>query len=608
MPFHEALDQTSAAPGRYSATVVLRLLAVASVVLPLSIVVITGITRWQAEHREAWTTNDRLASLMQLNIVRLLQTQLMVLEEVASMAEWLDEPPEGAEREAIIGRLMRMRAHMPHLREICVISPSGRVILDTGGIAPAGTDLSKQEFIRHFSAGDTTPYVSRPFEIEGQGTVIVVAARRVDRGGAYAGVVLSVIDQGYIAEMFRRAIDTYTDSAGRTMTLRRADGALLARVPNDPATEQSAAAAAAMARGAAPMGRLVRRAGPDEQGVLVTWSRVPDLNLSVVSCVTRAAIMHAWLSGMLPHLYFGLPSSVCLFVIILFAMHRQKQIDEERQRRHDAEEAYRQGQKMEALGKLTGGLAHDFNNLLAVIMGSAELARGRSGAVVDRSLDTILHASRRASRLTRQLLSFSRTQAVIPKVVSLQAEGERLRDILRPALGGNILLSVVVPDDTWPVEMDPDEWEIALLNIAVNARDAMPDGGQFAMTATNLDLGPGDVPGTPGLAGAYVRVDLRDSGGGMTPEVMARAFEPFFTTKETGRGTGLGLSQVYGFARQSGGGVTVESDGRTGTRISLYLPRSHTPASAPAPAPAPAAGAPDPAMPEAAIFASASDN
>jgi PAS domain S-box-containing protein len=233
-----------------------------------------------------------------------------------------------------------------------------------------------------------------------------------------------------------------------------------------------------------------------------------------------------------------------------------------------------QMQKMEALGQLTGGIAHDFNNLLMIVSGHAEMLRRRlSEPKLLQGIDAILAAARRGESLTRQLLTFSRRQPLNAVPVNLKQRIEALRAMLGSSLRGNISFEVDVPDDIWPVKLDVAELELALVNVAVNARDAMPQGGRFTVSARN-------VVASAELRGAHpdddhVELALSDTGTGIAPDVIKKIFDPFFTTKAVGKGTGLGLSQVYGFAHQSGGSVAVKSEVGRGTTIVLILPRSH---------------------------------
>jgi len=238
--------------------------------------------------------------------------------------------------------------------------------------------------------------------------------------------------------------------------------------------------------------------------------------------------------------------------------------------REQLEAQLRQAQKMEALGQLTGGVAHDFNNLLAVIGGNAELANRRPSANLPRRMDNILRATQRGVALTRQLLSFSRRHAAIPQVIDLRTEMPRMAEMLRASLRGNIQLHIDIADDLWPIETDLGELEIALLNVAVNARDAMPQGGSLTIEVCNVPLAKDRRTGGT----EHVAIALRDSGTGIPPEIINKVFDPFFTTKEPGEGTGLGLSQVYGFAQQSGGTVNLVSGPGAGTTVTIRLPRS----------------------------------
>jgi PAS domain S-box-containing protein len=238
-----------------------------------------------------------------------------------------------------------------------------------------------------------------------------------------------------------------------------------------------------------------------------------------------------------------------------------------------------QAQKMEALGQLTGGIAHDFNNLLMIVSGYAQILQRRLREPKDtQAIEAIRAASNRGEKLTRQLLTFSRRQQLTPVVVDLRQRIDSVRDMLAPSLRGNIEFISDIEEHVWPVEVDLGELELALVNIAVNARDAMPDGGIITLSARNMVLKPGSAAGT--LEGDYVALAIIDTGSGIAPEVMQRVFEPFFTTKPVGKGTGLGLSQVHGFANQSGGAVTVSSEVGRGTVVTLYLPRASTEASA----------------------------
>jgi two-component system cell cycle sensor histidine kinase/response regulator CckA len=240
------------------------------------------------------------------------------------------------------------------------------------------------------------------------------------------------------------------------------------------------------------------------------------------------------------------------------------------------EEQYRQAQKMEAIGLLAGGIAHDFNNLLTAINGFAELLQFQLPADSPQQelVEKILKGGQRAADLIRQLLAFSRKQIIEPKTLNLNTTLEEFKKMLGRFIGEHIQLETVLAPELWFVEADPSQIEQVFLNLAVNARDAMPDGGQLTIETANVVLDPDET--AKGLEldpGEYVMVAISDTGIGMSEEVQARIFEPFFTTKEMGKGTGLGLATVYGIVKQNNGSIWVYSEEGQGTTFKVYLPR-----------------------------------
>jgi signal transduction histidine kinase/ActR/RegA family two-component response regulator len=252
----------------------------------------------------------------------------------------------------------------------------------------------------------------------------------------------------------------------------------------------------------------------------------------------------------------------------------------EAEERQAAEAQLRQVQKMEAVGQLTGGIAHDFNNMLAVVVGGIDLALRRLNGPrreVSAHLNNAMEGATRAAALTRRLLSFARSEPLLPERVDSKDLIGGMSELLDRTLGERIKVEVALAPDTWPTYVDPHQLENAIVNLAVNARDAMDGEGLMRVTTENVRLAANEVGDVQ--AGEYVKISVSDTGCGMAPDVVDRAFEPFFTTKPVGKGTGLGLSQIFGFAHQSGGEVGIESTVGVGTSVSIYLPRTEVAAS-----------------------------
>jgi PAS domain S-box-containing protein len=245
------------------------------------------------------------------------------------------------------------------------------------------------------------------------------------------------------------------------------------------------------------------------------------------------------------------------------------------------EDRLRHAQKMEALGQLTGGIAHDFNNLLTGIMGALDLIKRRIAAGrlddLDRFMEAASTSASRAAALTHRLLAFARRQSLDPKAVDINQLLSSVEELLRRTLGEQTRVTIAPFRGLWPTLVDANQLENALLNLAINARDAMPDGGELTLATANVErIEPGDAPGDVEVSGDYVMVSVSDSGVGMTADILARAFDPFFTTKPIGQGTGLGLSMIYGFVIQSGGHIRIRSEVERGTTVKLFFPRTET--------------------------------
>ncbi|HET6608109.1 MAG TPA: response regulator [Rhodopila sp.] len=574
---------------------ILRVLAAASILIPLAILVGSGWIAWQQRRQEALDETLHLVQLVSDSATKLFDAQLLALEQTKLLLHDQDDTAVRANQLELHESLSFTRHYLPFLRDLFVVDRHGMPLITASTFPAPTTPLVERDYYRYFQEGHGGRFIGalgRRY-INGE-PFIPMAIARPSLNGGFNGIIVCSIDPDYIRNYFHQLLAMYPDVDGRVITLRRDDGQVMIRSKSlSPAQEQAARLAAVyMINGTDGLSGY-QISSIQGQNRLVAWSRLPSLGVVVMTSVSLDGVMHAWLRSMIPYAVLCVASALSLLALSSLALRRteasvfaMRQATAERERREQAEEAVRQSQKMEALGKLTGGVAHDFNNLLAVIQGNAELAKTRSPDKIPRMLDNIVHAAQRGATLTRQLLSFSRGQALTPHPLDPRIEIPRIMGMLRPSLRGNIQIHLAVGEDTWPVMLDSGEWEIALLNIAVNARDAMPNGGRLSVTARNVHLTGGEVPGAPRLSGDFVRLTLRDSGPGISPQVAARAFEPFFTTKDIGRGTGLGLSQVYGFARQAGGAATIATAAEGGTAVTLFLPRSLRQPETPTPPPA----------------------
>ena len=309
---------------------------------------------------------------------------------------------------------------------------------------------------------------------------------------------------------------------------------------------------------------------------LVAYQKLANYPVYALYAVGTEAILSAWSRQIGTYALFTIPAMACLLAMIMVALARTYREQEaaqklvaEMERREQAEERLRNAQKMEALGQLTGGIAHDFNNLLTVIMGSLDLLRRAKEERRGRLIDNAMQAVEQGRRLTAQLLAFGRKQALRPQVLDINGLISSASDMLVQSLRGDINLVMDLQPDVWPVEVDDTQFRVALINLAANARDAMPKGGVLTVRTEN-SAGPQES----------VTISVTDTGVGIAREALSRVFEPFFTTKEVGKGTGLGLAQVYGFAQQSRGSIEVRSEEGRGTTFLITLPRAalvHTP-------------------------------
>jgi two-component system NtrC family sensor kinase len=543
---------------------------VASVALPAALFIYAS---WLGHHNNqviAERQIDRTRDVVTEHALKVFQSVERSIAEINEVVRDMPDERISANEENLHRRFARLAQSSEQIKSVWVFDRYGHALVNSL-IYPAPTiDFSDRDYFKAHSARDIGIYVGevlRPRPPYGGAPFFGVSRRRSSPDGSFNGVIQASILPEYFSGFYAKL----GREEGSYASLIRDDGLILARYPSHDVPALFPNGELLKAIHAHSEGTLLLTSKLDNVERKIAYRKVAGFPVFVVAGMETRAIRAQWLSQMSYHLMFGVPATAALIAIVLLALKRTRRFYEEAARRQVAENALKQSQRMEALGQLTGGVAHDFNNLLMVVGGSAQKLKRRHHDPADiRTLDMIESAVRTGTNLTRQLLSFARRQSLSPKVIDLVDCIEKFREILHQSVPGDIEIEHKAPQRRVPVKIDPDEFEIALLNLTVNARDAMPDGGRITITVETVTLDENSGPG--GLTGEFAVIAFSDTGCGIADDIRERIFEPFFTTKKVGRGTGLGLSQVYGFAQQSKGAITVMSRPGAGTTFELFLP------------------------------------
>jgi len=566
---------------RESAVRLLQWMMIASVVLPTALFTYASWVSYRDVHAVTDERIGRSLDVMQEQALKVFQTVDRTFAEVDEILRGMSDEDIRVDQPRLHERLARIVATMPQLYGILLVDRGGRPLAaSTLAAVPDGVLFNDRDYFQAQLEHDAGTYVSdmRSPRLPGIATDFFDLSRRLaTTDGSFGGVIAVAVRPAYFEDFYALIGRT----PGSFFSLVRDDGSILARFPLVPDRSQklspNSGLRTAISRGS-NHGLYTIESEIDGVSRRIGFRRLPGFPVYALAGVTGAASRAEWLSHMGTYLFVGLPATLLVFIVLWVALRRTRRLYEEADRREAAEGALRQAQRLEAIGQLTGGVAHDFNNLLMVVSGSVHrLRRDLHDEKHTRLLDAITNATQRGESLTRQLLAFSRRQTLQPSVIDLAKHLPELKDLLSRSLGEDIEIQVRVANRACLVKVDPSELELALLNLAVNARDAMPSGGTLTITAKPIVLR--GKAGDEGLSGEFIAVKVADTGLGIPSDILPRVFEPFFTTKEVGKGTGLGLSQVYGFARQSGGAATITSAVRRGTAITMFLPRSYeTPA------------------------------
>ncbi|MBM6581644.1 response regulator [Microvirga sp. BT689] len=551
----------------------LQLLLVASLLGPA---LFFAYTAWDDYQRIVQHSDERIVralDVVQEHSLKAFQTIERTIAETNEVMRGLSPEQILADEARLQRRLRRTQDTLPQIEAIWVFDKAGHPLVSSTILpVPRDLDNSDRDYFKVQVNQDAGTYIGRPITAKiGNIKFFVVSQRRPSSDESFDGIVAVSVRPEHFRDYYTRISRGLADS----LSLIRDDGVFLARYPSNgneapqltsgnsllPAIQSNQEAGFITA--VSQIDGIERRVG---------YRRVPGYPIYVTTGIETASMWRELWSRMSELLVFGLPATLGMFAISLLALRRTRSFHAEVERREVAEAALKQAQRLEAVGHLTGGVAHDFNNLLMVVKGNVDrLRRYAMEERQKRSLDAIETAAGRGASLVRQLLSFSRQQTHEPEVVNLSRYLHELQDMLRSSLRGDIAVEMRLKDEVWNTKVDLNELELAILNIAVNARDAMPQGGRLLIEARNMTLRD---PAVIGLKGDFVVLSLADTGCGIPKDVLPRVFEPFYTTKDVGKGTGLGLSQVYGFAQQSGGTATASAEPGQGTVITLYLPRT----------------------------------
>jgi two-component system, NtrC family, sensor kinase len=561
---------------RDAALRLLKTMLVASIVIPVTIFAYAGWINYQNANARA---DEQLAA--SLNILSqhasgIFQSVDLTFSAVDAILNGLTDEQIKASDQTLHQQLAKLENSVKAIDAILVADRNGHTIVSSALFPiPAGLDIADRDYFVAQVERDAGIYVGAATQSRvRQEAFFGISRRRPLQDGQFNGIIMISVTPKVFSEFYRQLGSDTTAS----FTLSKSDGAIIARFPI-PAGD--------VTHFRPDSGFMLSVVDHPEGGFVTTSYSVDDVqrrfaylklgyaDLYVSDGIQTDTIMLGWARTMASHLVFGIPATLVLFTLVLLAMRRTRALYAEAERRDLAEQALRQSQKMEAVGQLTGGVAHDFNNLLTIIIGNLGIAkRGVVEARAERALNNALVGAERAAQLTQRLLAFSRRQPLNPRVIDINKLIVAISDLLTRTLGENIELQTIGGAGLWKVEVDASEMESTLLNLALNARDAMPEGGKLTIETSNAYLDEEYCQEHEGIIpGQYVLVAVSDSGAGMSAETIDRAFEPFFTTKEAGKGTGLGLSQVYGFMKQSGGHVKIYSEAGEGTTIKLYLPR-----------------------------------
>src|SRR5579862_1410720 len=567
----------------------LRLLLVATIVVPLLLGAAGAFVSYRDSYTSAAVALREAVAVAEENTTKILDTHLLVAARIDDLLSGLSDAQIHEQESALHERIAQQIAALPQVAAAWAIDAQGHELV-SARVYPVNRELdqSGRDDFRALKSGAQQTYIwalrARSLEGGGYQPYFTVSRRRQLANGEFDGIIVVAVSGPYFASFYNSLLGTSTQY---TASVLRDDGSVLAHYPKaaasappEPGDKLLAAAIASQNPGG-----LIASGSPfGDSGSLVAYSRLADYPIYVAVGRTRASILHEWLATVAGYALIAVPAAIALILLSLLALRRTRreqlalaQAQDALTQRAAIEAQLHQAQKMEAVGLLTAGMAHDFNNLLTIVSGNIALLEANRETVNPRHhrfIAAAMSGCEKASALTKRLLSFAGRGPVDPRPVDVNDAVTRMSDLPWRSPGDRIATEFRLHPELWPIYADPTELENALLNLALNARDAMSGEGKLTIATANLRLDAARAPPPAGMAaGEYVSLMVTDTGCGMPLEVQAKAFDPFFTTKGAGKGTGLGLSQVYGFVTRSGGHCAIDSQPGRGTTVKLYWPR-----------------------------------
>ncbi len=564
----------SAAPGRLRARPVHVLWAVivASALVPL---VLFAVVAWESRFRAleaAADTSQRTMLALHEHASNVFDTFELVTDRVETEVDGLqwDDVQGSAEIHALLAGIAKRREQ---IGSIWLVDADGRSRANSIEFPHAGIDLSDRDYLRFARSGGIGPFIGETIRTRLRGRTAFTVTRPLRaRDGSLRGAIVITAYPNYFASFYREIAPSFDHSAG----LVREDGLFLVRdAVALPSVEQPHASPNFFrAIVSTDEGQWTGVSPNDGIQRIVSYKKLEGYPIYVLFALGVESVLVQWRDRMAQYLLVGGPAVLGLLLVGGFGLVRTqreqvaaKRLNDELLHRKALEDKLRHSEKLDALGKLTGGIAHDFNNILTVVLGNLDLLRRSRDERRLRYIENAILAGEQGKRINEQLLAFGRRTALRTEVADMNVLIAGMDDLLSQSLRGNIKIELDLGSDLHPVEIDTDQFKVAMINLAVNARDAMVDGGTLRIRTENTTL-PDDA------STAAVGIAISDTGVGIEPALLERVFEPFFTTKGNGKGTGLGLAQVYGFAKQSGGTVHVRSKPGSGTSFTIYLPRT----------------------------------